>query len=301
MTIGITLGLAAAFMWSLTNIVDKYLTTKYAPEGNVMGILLLSCFFPGVLLPIAYYYGDVSFAYLDILPLLISGWLMVAWIYFYLRALTLDDASVVMTILVATPVFSLFFGNLILGEWLNNEQLFGSGLILIGAIIVSYKLSGGTGFHYLLLLNAFGAVLVMALMLTLFKFGTSEVSDIWQSLFWRSVGMISAGMFLLVVFTTAADSFLTFILQHSKAGLGFNSINELLTLAGDTLFGIAILFAPIALIQVTESYQPIFILIITIILARVGITTINESITKLDMIRKGVGIGIVVIGSLYII
>lgn len=299
MLTGLTLGIVAAFFWSLTNIVDKYLTTKYAPEGNVTGILLLSCFFPVVLLPVAYFYGKINFDS-SATPLIISGWLMVAWIYFYLRALTLDDASVVMTILVVTPVFSLLISNLILGEWVTNLQLFGGALTLFGAMIVSYNFSHG-GFQYPLLVYSLCAAVVMALMLTLFKFGTPGTADVWQSIFWRSFGMISAGIFVIITITNAKSDFINFVREHTIAGLGLNSVNELLTLAGDTLFAIAILFAPIALIQVTESYQPIFIILITLLLARFGLTSVQESYSKYEIIRKGAGIAIVLIGSIFIV
>ncbi|MFM2424387.1 MAG: hypothetical protein RLZZ70_778, partial [Candidatus Parcubacteria bacterium] len=141
MLIGFLYGIAAAFFWSLTNIIDKYLTARHASDGNVWGIVILSCLFPAVLIPIASNYTTSNLLetnWSDIGILMLSGLLMVGWIYFYLKALTEDDTSIVMTLLVLAPFFSLLFGNIILQELPSAIQLVGGGLLVMGALVVSY-------------------------------------------------------------------------------------------------------------------------------------------------------------------
>jgi uncharacterized membrane protein len=295
MITGFLYGVAAAFFWSLTNIVDKYLTKRHAEDGNIWGILVLSCFFPAVLLPIAAYFSPIAAPRESIAILMLAGGLMVAWIYFYLKALTEDDTSVVMTLLVLAPFFSLVFSNLILGETLTTIQMLAGGLLVLGSLTVSYSPSKGN-FNLKLIFYAVAASTVMGLMHTLFKFSTVG-EEFWRSMFWRSAGMVVVGLLLCFLVRSIRERFLHFVHNHLHTGLTLNTTNESLTLLGDTIFGFAILLAPIALVQTTESYQPIFIIVISFVLAQLGFTSVEEDNSTRVLIQKGLGILFVIVGS----
>ncbi len=296
MTSGLVLGIIAAFFWSLTNIIDKYLVTKYANDGNIGGVLLLSCFFPIILAFLAFVVSkNIYFAIQETFYLLTSGFLMVAWIYFYLKALVEDDTSVVMTLLVLAPLFSLFFAAFILNEVPTIFEILAGGLIVCGALVVSYA-PAERGIKLPLLIYAVGASTVMGLMHTLFKFVTIS-EDFWNSMFWRSVGMILCGIILFVFVKSYQKAFKEFIKRYLKQGLLLNSTNESLTLLGDTIFAFAILFAPLALVQTTESYQPVFILLLVLILSRLGIKFVEEDFNPKRLPFKVVGILLTLAGS----
>lgn len=296
---GLFFGAIAAFFWSLTNIIDKYLTNKHAADGNIWGILVLSCLFPAILLPISAHFGNIEGSVGTVSILMFVGALMVGWIYFYLKALVEDDTSVVMTILVLAPFFSLLFSSLILGEMLTTTQMIGGALLIVGSLVVTYTPRTGK-FKYKLLYYALAASVVMGLMHTIFKFVTVE-EVFWQSMFWRSFGMVITGILLCFLFTKIRNSFLDFLLNYSKRGLGMNSANETLTLVGDTIFGFAILLAPIALIQTTEAYQPIFIIIIISIMTAFGFDVAYEDNSKEKITQKFIGITLVIVGSLILV
>lgn len=296
---GLLLGAAAAFFWSLTNMVDKYLTKRHASDGNVWGILILSCLFPVILLPVALYRSPASIPLTDALILMTTGGLMTIWIYCYLKALVEDDTSIVMTLLVLAPFFSLLFSSLILGERLTPPQLAGGGLLLGGALLVSYNPQSNK-INYRLLIFALTASVVMGLMHTLFKFVTVE-EVFWQSVFWRSLGMVIIGIVLCIMFSHIRKRFIAFLMTYSRQGMTLNSTNESLTLAGDTVFGFAILFAPIALIQTTEAYQPIFIIIITTLLTKLGFDFAAEDNSVSSLIKKVIAIMLVIVGSFILV
>lgn len=299
MIIGFLYGIAAAFFWSLTNIIDKHLTMRHANDGNVWGIVILSCVFPAVLLPIANNYTNshvLSISWQEAGILMMTGALMVGWIYFYLKALTEDDTSVVMTLLVLAPFYSLLFGNLVLQELPTTIQLLGGGLLVIGALVVSYEYRENK-FNSKLLFYAIIASLIMGLMHAFFKFSTIE-GDFWQSMFWRSAGMVVTGIILCFLITKIRDAFYHFMQHYLKGGLSLNATNESLTLLGDLLFGFAILFAPIALIQTTEAYQPIFVIVTSFILAHFfGIESVREDYSPVSLIKKIIGTVFVLAGS----
>lgn len=295
---GFTLGLLAAFFWSITNIIDKHLVTKYAPVGNIGGVLLLSCFFPITLAITAFVIARseiINTPINSLILLLVSGCLMVLWLYFYLKALTEEDASVVMTLLVLAPFFSLIFGFIILGEVLSAAELFSGSLIVCGALLVTYQ-SSESKINYRLLFYALGASICIAVMQSIFKLYTVE-EIFWVSMFWRSVGMVVSGFILFSFIFEFRKDFFTFIKSHLKHGLVLNSSNETLTLIGDTVFAFAILFAPIAIVQSSESYQPIFVILITLVLAKIGIIGLPEPLPLKQRQFRLTGILIVFIGG----
>ncbi len=299
MVIGFLYGIAAAFFWSLTNIIDKHLTMRHAKDGNVWGIVILSCVFPAVLLPIASNYANsyvLNISWQDATILILTGALMVGWIYYYLKALTEDDTSIVMTLLVLAPFFSLLFGNLVLKELPTAIQLLGGGLLVIGALVVSYEYSESK-FNTKLIFYALIASIIMGLMHSLFKFSTIE-GDFWQSMFWRSAGMVVTGILLCFFVAKIRDAFYHFMLHYLRRGLSLNATNESLTLVGDLFFGFAILFAPIALIQTTEAYQPIFVVMASFVLAQFfGVESVREDNSKEALVKKIVGTVFVLAGS----
>lgn len=303
MLIGFFYGIAAAFFWSLTNIIDKHLTARHASDGNVWGIVVLSCFFPAILLPIASNYTDISIPntnWFEAGLLMASGALMVGWIYFYLKALTEDDTSIVMTLLVLAPFFSLLFGNIILHELPTAIQLAGGGLLVLGSLVVSYEY-GESRFNKKLLFYALTASLLMGLMHSLFKFSTLE-GDFWQSMFWRSTGIVITGLILCFVIARIRNSFYHFMTNYLRSGFTLNATNESLTLVGDLLFGFAILFAPIALIQTTEAYQPVFVIVTSFILAQLfGIESVREDYSRIALLKKITGALFVLAGSAVLI
>lgn len=296
---GLSIGIAAAFVWSITNLVDKYLVDEYSSNGNVGGVLLLSCFFPITLLILAFLVTEgmvLGIPFREVMILLASGFLMVAWIYFYLKALAIDDASVVMTLLVLAPLFSLLFGFLILEEAPTSIQLVAGSLMVSGALVVSYERKTGN-FKWLLLGYATAASVVTGLMHSLFKFAAIDAGA-WESLFWRSGGMVIMAVLIYFFIQSYRDSFHLFIRKHFSKGVGLNLTNESLTLAGDTLFAIAILFAPLVLVQTTEAYQPIFIFLMVLIINKLGIRSITENIERQTVVQKSIGFVLVLCGTI---
>jgi drug/metabolite transporter (DMT)-like permease len=303
MLLGFLYGIIAAFFWSLTNLIDKHLTSKHAEDGNVWGIVILSCFFPAILLPVAMHFAQISvlnIQLVDSLLLMATGGLMVVWIYFYLKALTEEDTSTVMTLLVLAPFFSLLFGNIILSELPTPIQLVAGAFLVAGSLVVSYEQSTGT-LRKKLLFYAIVASICMGLMHSLFKFSTIE-GDFWQSMFWRSLGMVISGLILCFTIKSIRDKFYHFITNYLRKGLSLNAANETFTLAGDLVFGFAILFAPIALIQTTEAYQPVFIIILSFLLSQLfGFESIQEDYSRSSLIKKIIGVTCVIIGSLLLV
>lgn len=297
MLAGISLGILAAFFWSCTNIIDKFLVERYSEEGRLGGLLLLSVFFPLVLLPLVYFMGSDLFSAQpqERFFLFLTGVLMTGFIYFYLKALQVDDVSNVMAIIQLSPVCTLLLSFFLLDEQITILQIGYASLMLSGGIIISYDYNKQKirtqALKYALL-----AAFFISLTYVLFKFAT-PTADTWTALGWRSLGMAGTGLLLMIVIHQYRKDFFSFLRRNKTIGISCNAANEMFTLIGDTLFAFAILLAPVAIIQSTESYQPAFVLLFALALHAYTPNFISEDISRKTLFQKGIGIFCILLGS----
>lgn len=299
MTFGFLLGIGAAFVWSIVNLVDTYLVERFSKNSGIGALIILSSIFPGVLLPIAYELSgrNISFPPLETLILIASGILATIWISFYLIALEEEETSIVVPLIFQlTPLFALPLAFLFLNEWPTTSQLIGGAVIVIGSIILAFEHTTGKLKMRLLFLITASSVSV-ALMNTLFKLVAIDAA-FWPSVFWHSAGILIAGVCLLFFHTQYRNQFFSFIQENMGMSLSLNGINESLTLLGDVLFAYAILLAPLALIQTTEAFQPIFVFFFMVALTLLFPKIMKEDFGTRALIQKVLGIGLVTIGTL---
>ena len=301
MLAGFTLGLIATFFWSLTNLIDKYLVQRFTSDLGIGPLLLLSAFFPGLLMPVALLLTDqsINIPLLDIGILLLSGILTVSWIYFYLGALYEEDVSIVMSLFQLTPIFALGTGYLLLSETPTQTQLLFGGMIVLGSVILSVERSTGK-FKLKLLAYISLASALIALMNTAFKFSALD-ADFWVSIFWHGAGAFLTGLCIFCIHKTYRRNFKLYIKENWGIGLGLNALNETFTVIGDVFFAFAILLAPLALIQTTEAYQPVFVFIFGSVLTILFPKWFSEDISRSALIQKIIGITTIVIGSIMLI
>lgn len=303
--LGFTLGIVATFFWSLVNVIDKYLVEKFCKGGSIGSLLILSSFFPVLLVPLSLFLSEhptdfLNFSPLQIAILIFSGCLTTTWMYFYFSALHDDDVSIVAPLFQLTPVFALIIGFFVLGELPKYIEIFCAGLILIGSLILSYEQA--TGKIKMKLIAYLGiASAIIATMNVLFKYVALDES-FWSSILWHSIGTTCAGLTLYVFNAEYRSGFKTFVTENLGFGITLNALNESFVLIGDTIFAYALLLAPVALIQSTQAYQPIFVLLIGVVVAKFKPEWIGEESTDTKIVfQKVMGILFVVLGSVLVI
>lgn len=298
MSLGFILGICASFLWAIVNYIDKYLVERFSKESGTGALIILSALFPSTLLPIAFIIekGNIALHPQSAVILIFSGILTTIWITLYLYALEDDDASTVMPIFQLTPILALGTAFIFLHEMPETNELIAGAVILFGSLILGYEFATGK-MKWKLLFLVGGSSLTIALMHTFFKFVAQDVS-FWSALFWHAIGIVLSGVLLFMGHTEYRNQFLSFIKQNAGIGLTLNAANETLTLVGDILFAYAILLAPLALIQTSEAFQPIFVFCIGIVLFFFAPKLIHEDFSKHTLIQKGIGISIVFFGTI---
>ncbi len=208
---------------------------------------------------------NVSLNNLLILVLVSIFHLLVLW--FYLIALKHDEASIVIVFYQLVPVFAYMLGYLILGERLTKLQLIAMALVILGTTIISFEIDIDNNFKLRrkVILPMIAAAFFWAAGGTVFKMVALE-ENVVRSLFWEHFTLTIAGIIILTMIRSYREDFFLAIKNSSKTILSFNLLNEALYVLGNIIFSFAYVMAPVSLVLLTDSFQPIFVLAIGIFL-----------------------------------
>lgn len=295
-----TLSLIGPFMYALTNHMDKILLEKYFKEYGVGTLILFSSFLSFLALPFLLYVDPtiLSLDFKNVLILILVGIINIAVLWLYLIALNDDEASITVVFYQLVPVFGLLLGYLFLDEVLTKMQIISMLIIIIGTSIISFEIDNENKFK--LKKKTIGLMLTAALLWafesTIFKVVAIEESVV-RSLFWEHLTLGVIGILLLILVKPYRHNFIQTLKSNSRAVLGLNVLNESLYMVGNIAFSFAYLLAPIALVLLTESFQPIFVFIIGVILTIFFPKLNSEKITVRHIIQKVLAITITGIGT----
>lgn len=296
------IALVAPFLYAITNHTDKYLISKYIRGNKVGALIIFSALFGIFALPIILIINPIvlGISLWQGIILVTIGILVVFSILCYLYALRLDEATFVIPFYQTIPIFGFILAYLILGETLTKVQILASLAILFGALILSFDIQGQRiRFKKKVVLLMITASFFYAISDVLFKFVAIE-RGFWISAFWTLVGKILIGLVFLAFILPYRQQFFLLLKEAKGKILTLNSMNETLTIAADMTFQYATLLAPVALVLMVNSFQPLFVFVIglglTLFLPHIG----KENISKTILVQKFLGIGIIISGSLFL-
>lgn len=294
------LALIGPFLYAVTNYIDKVLLERYFKQGGVGTLLIFSSLLTALALPFLYLADPSSLRIepLHAVVLAIVGALHVLVLFFYLKALESEEVSITVVFYQLVPVLAYVLGFFILGESLTMMQLSAMALIIFGTSIVSFEVDEESGFRLRskTILYMLAAAFCWALGSVVFKAVALE-EEVVRSLFWEHLMQTLIGIGLLVFVRRYRDHFLSAIRDNSGGILLLNVLNESLYMAGNIIFGFAYLLAPIALVLLAESYQPLFALGIGIFLTLAFPKVLKEKIRVHHLWQKLFAIAVTGIGT----
>lgn len=285
----IFLALIAPFLWSILNHADKYLLNKYSHHSGVGGLLIFSSVFALIALPVVAFFSPspiLALTHAEIYILIATGIMSAIAILFYLYALEQEDASHIVPFWFLTPVFSYLFGIFFLGEQLSTNQIWGSAVTLLGALVLSLELEKKVSIKK----RAAGLMALSSLFFALagvFFKDTAIEGSFWQSLFWNQAGMVVFGIFCLTFITTFRRDFLTVCKVKSKELALLNIFGEIGQTLSASISYYVTLIAPISLVLLVEyTFQPVFVFLEGLILSKHYPHIIQEKISRKHLAQK---------------
>jgi len=293
--------ISAQVLWTATVWIDKVLIEKHMSHYKVPTLLLYSSLFSVLVLPFLWWWsgGVLSFSFTATLALIASGTMSIGWVYAYLRALEHEDASTVVPFFQFVPIFGMVAGALFLHETLSVSEYIGIGVVTLGAIVLTYEHDGERHrFKWQLLFLMLGASALSAFSDAAFKWGGSETLFV-ASQFWMHVGiLLTAPVIAFWHGGRYGKSFIRSVRKSGRAIVGLNITNEGLNALGNAAITFAVLLAPLAVVQTTDAYAPIITFLGGLLLSRYVPHILEEDVSRAVLVRKMLGIAVVVVGSL---
>ncbi len=293
------IALCAPFLLACANHTDKFLVSRYLKEKSIGSIVILSSLFSSVAIAIVLFIQpDVSeVSLVQGSALVATGMLSVFAAVCYLYALDMDEASFVTPFYQTAPIFAYLLGYFILGETITLAQGLGSFVVIMGALALSLEVGRqGIRFKRNVVALMLAASFLSATNGVIFKLIAVD-KGFWISLFWGFVGQAMAGLTFLACAPSYRRDVLNLLKQQKMAAIRLIALSRTLFSVSEAVTLYATLLAPVALVLVVNSFQPLFVfalgIVLTLILPRVA----KESLDRMKMLQKGVGIGLMLVGG----
>jgi drug/metabolite transporter (DMT)-like permease len=283
-------------LWALSTHVDKYLVERYFKRSSVAVLLVFTALAGLLVMPVIGLLDHEVLApgWKDAVAVAVSGLLYMTGMYFYLKALQGEEASVVAPFFQAAPLFAYLLGLLVLDEHLTGQQLGGGGLIVLGGALLSFEFGGRHRFRLRLLLLMLAAALALAISSVIFK-AVAEDAKFWTTAFWSYVGEAAFGFGVLAL-PEMRREFAGLFKRHPGAVAGINAANEFINLGGNLAARYALMLAPLSLVQAISGTTTLFIfgfgVLLTLFLPRYG----REDLSARNLLQKGVSALLVTAG-----
>jgi uncharacterized membrane protein len=293
--------LSGPVLWAISTHLDKFLVEKYFKTSSPAVLLVFTALAGLLLLPFIWL-GDPRVLELDfksISLMALSGVLYMGAMLFYLLALQLDEASVVVPFFQISPLFSYGLGYLILGEVLSATQVAGCLLIIGGTILVSRQAGpGGRRFKTRLMGLMLACGFALACSVLIFKLFALR-NEFWTTTFWMYVGEAAFGA-ALMAFGPYRRQFIATLRSNTAALMAITGVNELINIGGGLGTRFALLLAPLSIVQAVGSTTTLFVFAIGALLSLLFPTMARESLSGSDLTQKGIAAIVVSVGVMLV-
>lgn len=273
---------AYAFV-SVANIIDKFLVEKQIKDSSTIVLFTGTvAFVTGVLL-----YIIRGFPILppdQLVCVIAAGVLLEIYLLPYFRALELEDASSVVPLFQAIPVFTLLFSFVFLKEVLLPKQYIGFVFLLGSGVMLSLApRSRGIGLRrafWLMMLSS----MLCAVAHVFFKF-VVDLSNVWDAIAYESMGI---GLGTLMIF--AWPGYMRRFIHHAKrmkpVAWGALATSEVFYILFRVLYAFALSLGSVSLISVLGGSQPVFVLVYAWILSVFAPSIVKEAYDKKILTKK---------------
>ncbi len=295
----VIISICASFLWGITAHIDKFMINGIDEDGSniktlfVFSTLIAGLVFSPIWLIISKF--SVSISAISLIAILLSTLTYLLATYFYFKALDKNDASIVSVMFQMIPVFSYVLALIFFKENLTIQQIIGSIIIILSAIIISFdfeKKNNKSKFKAFLLMIL--SSLFYAIYFILFDVAIRH-SSYNSCAFWYQIGFLIMGIILMCI-KSYRITFIKAIKNNGKTYFSLNVTNEVLNLIANLLVNFANLTIPIALANVLNGFQGIFVFLLGIVGVKFLPKYFKENLNKKVIFQKVSCIVLSVIG-----
>ncbi len=294
MELWVLLSILASLMWTLSNIIDKYVLTKWVKSPFVNSIIMCIV---GLLASLIVYLfqGFSPLSYFNILLAFIAGTLYIVANLLYFKAVRIEEISKVAPLFFLSSLFVVIMAAVFLGEVFTPIKYLGISLLIIGAVLISsknLKFSFGKALWIMVLSSlslAFYSVIIKYLL---------GFADFWTVFSYAKIGAV---FILIPVFYFGVSHLRSSTREHGKKVVGAIAVSEIITVIGILLVTAAASIGYITLVNAIGSLQPFFVLAFAVALSIFYPKILKEVIGKSAVALKLIAIAMMFVGVVLII
>lgn len=291
------LTIIASIIWPFGNIVDKIFLTKHVK--NPFSYQILCGLTNGLMILLFPLFVPISI----IFPWFILGVVcsLMGWSIFiiYNKAVMTEEISRVVPLMYLSTIFLLPIAIFFLNEVLGLSKYVGIVLLVLGAILISYKKIGNKGKISSVVKLLIFFDLLMAIYGVLLKYILGFM-DHWSLLFWVNFGGMLGG-FLFLSVSRIRNNFLNDMKKLGRKGLAFRYLGVSTYYSGVIPYYIALSLGPVSLVSGVNSLQPFFVFLYVTIISLFTPKMIREKIDKKTLILKLIAVCLIFIGTWFIV
>jgi len=292
------LALAAPFLWSVNNHIDKYLIERFYRHVRP-GTLMIFTSIVSLVFSLGIWLCKHDASNIPMHSALIvvaAGLIYFLAVFPYIFALMKDETSRVVPLFQVQPLYTYFLALLFLHEKLAANQIVAGIVILAGAMLITLDLDD----KFRLKKSVFGLMMLSTALFSveafLFKF-VGRDAGFWSTAFYQYLGTALGGLLLLTFFRGFRQDFVAIFKSNGKRVFPVSLANESLNILARACFNYASLLAPLALVTLVNGFQPFFVIGLGV-LATLFIPMANkESLLKKHLLQKIVSVIVIFAGT----
>lgn len=278
-----------------TGILDKFILSRYIrdPAAYLVSLIVVQQLFALIILTVK---GALFIYPASLLAMAAGSFQVVLWVS-YLRALAVEEVSMVMPLVFIYPLFVFGGAALFLGEDLTPASYAGALMLVLSAVFVSYKPSKNPFVLSPAVKYLFFFWIFVALYAVTVKYLLSYMDE-WHLYFWTSVGNLIFCTPLLLNRGVRIET--QNLLRKGPRVLGAILLQEVFDFLGRIGFIFAYALGSVSLVSSVNALQPLIVLIYVIILSLFMPGILREEINKETLVLKFAAVLLVASGMYFI-
>ena len=288
---------ASVFM-AVSSIVDKVMFNRYKHDPFSYQVIIAVTALPMVI-------GYLFFArpVVDTVSLIaVAVGVMVFFaVTRYNKCMKREEASRVIALTYLQPIIILLLGFIILGESGSATNILGILLLMVSAILISYKKTG-KGFRIsgdvLTMMVAYDILIGFRVIVVRWATGLSPVPHSpLDILFWILCGEQLAAYALLLASKNTRTAFVAESKRMGVDGWSFRGFGSVIDILGSALLYVALSLHGAAEVSAITAMQPFLVFVFSVALFEISHNTIHEDLRKASLIQKIAAFALIILGS----
>lgn len=290
MVTGFFLAIAAGFVWSIVNVVDKAAVSRFIKSPIIMaGVYYVVSLIVGLFMLL---FTNIDFTLITWLWIILSAMLFGFGNLCYYYAIKYEEASRIVPLFSLSTVFLVVLSAIFLGEVFSVSKYFGIGLVVVGSALIMARGSLRSSFNTraVWIMTASCMSYSIAYVITKHLLSANTYGEVFA---WQRIVL---GLLGLSVTLVLWKKIVPVLVGIKKRYMVLQFGNEAVSVGAFLLFTAAMSYWYVTLVETVASVQFLFLFFWTLIVSRFRPRLFVEEINRRTVVQKSISIILIIIG-----